>query len=108
MVFVPVFVGRCYFRAVLRYLPKHLFVYIFANAFIGSGVVVLVQGLTATLALFAAGAYPADLLLAEYLPFFLLLGLSEAWLSGMTLTLLVLYRPEWVTSFDDRVYLVSK
>ena len=43
--------------------------------------------------LFAAGAYPADLLLSEYLPFFLLLGFAEAWLSGMALTLLVVYRP---------------
>ncbi len=102
---VPVLVGRTYFRIVERWLPKHFFVYIFVNAFIGAAAVVLVQGLVATMLLFAAGAYPADLLLSEYLPFFLLLGFAEAWLSGMTLTLLVVYRPEWVASFDDRSYL---
>lgn len=102
---VPVLVGRFYFRTVERWLPKHFFVYIFINAFIGAAAVVLVQGVVASMMLFAAGAYPADLLLSEYLPFFLLLGFAEAWLSGMALTLLVVYRPEWVASFDDRSYL---
>ena len=98
-------VGRFYFRLVERWLPKHFFVYIFINAFIGAAAVVLVQGVVASMMLFAAGAYPADLLLSEYLPFFLLLGFAEAWLSGMALTLLVVYHPEWVASFDDRSYL---
>lgn len=105
---IPVFVGWGYFRTVERWLPKHFFVYIFVNAFLGAAAVVLVQGMVATLMLFSAGAYPADLLLSEYLPFFLLLGFAEAWLSGMTLTLLVVYRPEWVDSFDDRSYLLNK
>jgi hypothetical protein len=65
-------------------------------------------GRVASLGLAAAGAYPVDLLLSDYLPFFLLLGFAEAWLSGMTLTLLVVYCPEWVASFDDRSYLMNK
>lgn len=74
----------------------------------GAAVIVLLQGCVASLGLVAAGAYPVDLLLSDYLPFFLLLGFSEAWLSGMTLTLLVVYFPEWVASFDDRSYFGSK
>ena len=105
---VPVAVSRLYFRIVEGCLPKHFFVYIFVNAFIGAALIVLVQGLVASLMLTAAGAYPVDLLLTEYLPFFLLLGFAEAWLSGMTLTLLVVYHPEWVASFDDRSYLLNK
>lgn len=105
---VPVALGALYFRLVERWLPKHFFVYIFINAFIGAMVIVLIQGLIASLMLFSAGAYPADKLLSEYLPFFLLLGFAEAWLSGMALTLMVVYRPEWVASFDDRHYLMNK
>jgi uncharacterized membrane protein len=105
---VPVALGSLYFRLVERWLPKHFFVYIFVNAFIGAMVIVLIQGLIASLMLFSAGAYPADKLLSEYLPFFLLLGFAEAWLSGMALTLMVIYRPEWVASFDDRLYLMNK
>jgi uncharacterized membrane protein len=29
-------------------------------------------------------------------------------LTGMILTLLVVYRPEWVTTFDDRRYLTDR
>ena len=105
---VPVAAGSLYFRLVERWLPKHFFVYIFINAFIGAAVIVLIQGLIASLMLFSAGAYSADKLLSEYLPFFLLLGFAEAWLSGMALTLLVVYCPEWVASFDDRNYLMNK
>ena len=47
-------------------------------------------------------------MLSEYLPFFLVVGFSEAWLTGMALTVLVIYRPEWVATFDDRSYLLNK
>lgn len=105
---VPVLVSALYFRVVERWLPRNFFVYIFINAFLGAALIVLVQGAVASLSLFVAGAYPADKLLSEYLPFFLLLGFAEAWLSGMALTLLVVYRPEWVASFDDKSYLLNK
>jgi len=108
MAVVPVAVSAAYCRIVGRWLPKHFFVYIFVNAFIGAAFIVLIQGCVASLGLAAAGAYPVDLLLSDYLPFFLLLGFAEAWLSGMTLTLLVVYCPEWVASFDDRSYLMNK
>jgi len=55
-----------------------------------------------------AGAYPWDYLINEYFPYFLLLGFSEAWLSGMAMTLFVVYRPEWVITFDDSRYLADK
>jgi uncharacterized membrane protein len=55
-----------------------------------------------------AGVYPIDYVLAEYLPYVLLLAFSEAWLSGMMVTLFVIYRPEWVSSFEDSRYLRDK
>ena len=44
----------------------------------------------------------------EYLPYFLLLAFSEAWLSGGVLTVFVIYRPHWVGSFDDAHYIFHK
>ena len=55
-----------------------------------------------------SGAYSAEFLWSEYLPFFLLLGFSEAWISGAVITLMVVYRPDWVAAFDDRRYLLDK
>ncbi|QID17517.1 hypothetical protein G3580_07585 [Nitrogeniibacter mangrovi] len=105
---VPVLVANTYFRLVERYAPKHFFVFIFVIAFFGSAVTAVLEGVVASLVLWAAGAYSFDFLAANYLPYFLLLGFSEAWLSGMTVTLMVVFRPGWVIRFDDRVYLWNK
>jgi uncharacterized membrane protein len=95
-------------RLVKRYLPKHFFVFIFANGFFGAALTVLSVGLVSTLFMGVSEAYDFDYLTSEYLPYFILLGFSEAWLSGMVLTLFVVYRPNWVSAFDDSLYLAKK
>lgn len=105
---VPVFVASRIHRLIERYLPAHFFVFIFVTGFIGAAVTVIVQGAVASVVMVLAGAYTADFLMSEYLPFFLLLGFSEAWISGAVVTLLVVYRPGWVATFDDRRYLNGK
>lgn len=102
---VPVLVAQALRALVERFLPGHFFVYIFVMAFAGAALVILFTGLFATLMLFAAGAYTWSQLTAEYLPYFLLLAFSEAWISGAVVTMMVVYRPEWVATFDDQRYL---
>lgn len=96
------------FRFVSCRLPKHLFVYIFINGFFGAALMVMGVGFVLSCFLALSGAYEMDYLLAEYLPYFILLGFSEAWLSGMLMTLFVIYRPQWVGTFDDSHYLSGK
>lgn len=108
MAVVPVYLANLWLRLIERHLPAHFFVFIFVVAFIGSALTVMCQGLLATGALALAGAYPLRDLAAEYLPYFLLLGFSEAWTGGFVITLMVVYRPEWVAAFDDRRYLINK
>lgn len=95
-------------RLVARMLPSHFFVYIFANGFFGAALSVLAVGVASCLLFVLDGAYSAEYLSGEYLPYFMLLGFSEAWLSGMVMTLLVVYRPEWVSTFEDKHFLVNK
>jgi uncharacterized membrane protein len=47
-------------------------------------------------------------LFEDYFPYFILLGFSEAWLNGAAITLMVVFVPHWVVSFDDRRYLLNK
>ncbi|MBS1139868.1 MAG: putative integral rane protein [Proteobacteria bacterium] len=105
---VGVGVSYALYRFFSRLLPKHFFVYIFINGFFGAALTIFGVGLCATLLLAVAGAYEWDYLTSEYLPYFLLLGFSEAWLSGMMMTLFVVYRPDWVATFDDSRYLAGK
>jgi uncharacterized membrane protein len=105
---VSVGVSHLICRQVDRYLPKHFFVFIFANGFFGAALTVIAVGLVSTLLMGLADIYDFDYLSSEYLPYFLLLGFSEAWLSGMLITLFVVYRPGWVFEFDDSLYLAKK
>jgi uncharacterized membrane protein len=89
-------------------LPRHFFVYIFINGFLGAALTIVGVGFAATALLALVGAYEWDYLISEYFPYFLLLAFSEAWLSGMMMTLFVVYRPHWVASFDDSSYLADK
>lgn len=102
---VSVLTAQALLRFNERFLPQQCFVYIFANGFFGAALTIAATGTTSALLLALAGIYPGDYLLDEYLPYVLLLAFSEAWLSGMVLTLLVIYRPEWVSTFEDSRYL---
>ncbi len=105
---VGVGVSHALHRLVDRLLPRHMFVYIFCKGFFTAALTVIAVGLTACALLVLAGTYDSDYLAAEYLPYFLLLGFSEAWLSGMMATLFAVYRPELLADFDDAQFLGRK
>lgn len=94
-------------RLARRYLPPHLFVYVFVNAFLTGGLSMLVAASCGMLWLYVAGVYPADYLLENGLPFYFLLSWSEAFTTGLVLAIMVVYRPQWVWTFDDRRYLAE-
>ncbi len=81
--------------------------YIFINGFLGAAFTLVGVGLAISVVLAVAGAYPGITLFSDYFPYFLLLGFSEAWLSGMVITLFVVYRPNWALTFDDSRYLAG-
>ncbi len=105
---LPVLTSYGLFRLVDHRLPNHFFVYIFANAFLGAALAMGVTGVAATLLMDLSGAYPAGYLYREYLPYFILMAWSEAMSTGMAMTLMVIYRPHWVCTFDDSRYLKNK
>jgi uncharacterized membrane protein len=104
----PCFAAGLLLKIVLRYLPPNFFCYIFCAAFFGAAVAVVSTGLLSTIVLWLAGVYSADMLFEEYFPYFALIGFAEAWLNGAAITLMVVYRPSWVDSFDDRFYLFKR
>ncbi|MDR3213960.1 MAG: energy-coupling factor ABC transporter permease [Azoarcus sp.] len=108
MALLPVLIAHAIQRWVERHLPAHFFVFIFVVGFAGSALTIALQGILSSVVMVLAGAYEVDYLIDDHLPYFLLLGFSEAWLSGALITLMVVYRPEWVAAFDDRRYLLNK
>lgn len=108
MAVVPVAVSWGIYRLVDRRLPNHLFIYIFLNAFFGAAIAIAMVGLASTAFAALSGMYGLDYLLEEYLPYYLLMAWAEAFSTGMIITLMVVYKPEWVATFDDKRYLEGK
>lgn len=98
-------VTQAVLRASERFLPRQVFVFIFVNGFFAAALSVAAIGFVTAALFWLAGVYPAAIAFGEYLPYALLLAFSEAWLSGMVVTLHVVYRPQWIVSFDDARYL---
>ncbi|AXK40520.1 energy-coupling factor ABC transporter permease [Crenobacter cavernae] len=105
MVAVPVGVAGTGLWLAHRLLPANLFVYVFVNAFLAGGASYFAASLAGVTVLGLAGAYEAEYLLADALPFYFLLSWSEAFTTGLLTAVLVVYRPHWVSTFDDDRYL---
>ena len=108
MVAVPVATAWFVLRVAERRLPPNFFIYVFVVAFFGAGFSLAAAGLAGATLLTSAAGLPAGLVFGEYVPYLLYLAFGEATLSGMILTLAVVYRPRWVATFDDARYLTGR
>lgn len=87
--------------ATRRWLPNHLFVYVLARGFFGT----LVATVAAFwLALWRQGPLPGldagDLLIGRWLA-----AWGEAIVTGMLVAIFVAYRPQWLATYSDALYL---
>ena len=98
---LPVTVAHLLWRFEQARLPPHLLIFVLFNGFLGGGLAMLASHLLkAVVALWLGIDNPAVYLTAGMLMMF-----GEGFLCGGTMALVVVYRPHWCASFDDRRYL---
>jgi len=102
---IPALVTVLVRRLAKRHLPPNYFVFLFINCCLAAALGVVVAGCASTALLAVIGSQTLDWLLNDYLPYYILLGFSEAWLSGAAIALMVIWLPGWVSTFDDAIYL---
>lgn len=106
---VPAMVTGIVWRLVDRRLPDNLMVFLFACGFFGAALSTLGGGLVAVALIILAGTDPEAVYLAqEYARFLPLLMPSEAFITGMLLSILLVYHPSWVATFNDHRYIDSQ
>lgn len=88
-------------RTVRRWLPRNIFVYVMGNAFFAAAVAMAAS----ILAKAAFAWWLGSRALVAYLAAMPLLMFAEAFFAGTVMVLIVVYRPQWCSSFDDRLYL---
>lgn len=100
---LPAAISHAVLQVAERKLPPNFFVYVFGAAFFGGAVSMAGNSLAA--ALLALGATAVPSLDDPRGPMTLMLAFGEATLTGMLITLFVVYKPAWVGTFRDDRYL---
>lgn len=86
---------------VARRLPRNFWIFIFVTSFAGS---IAAFVLAALVLVAVAGSWPPRAGLEDYLVVLGLMGFAEAYVDGLLMSATIVYKPEWVASFDDRLY----
>ncbi len=107
-VVVPVFLAKVLHRLIYLRLPRHFFVYVLVAAHFSSMAVIGSVIVAGGFMLWLLGVYPWSLVWSDFLIFLPLVLIPEGFLNGAIMTTLILLRPEWVRSFDDRDYIDGK
>ncbi|WP_026374587.1 energy-coupling factor ABC transporter permease [Aestuariibacter salexigens] len=103
-------IGLSYLIYILSFhkLPRHFFVYIFVCAFFTGALMIALKMALLGSFYFLDGAHSWTVVQDNYLVLIPLMLFPEAMLNGMTMTLLVIYKPSWVYTFYDKHYLEKK
>jgi uncharacterized membrane protein len=98
---VPASAALALGAAVRRWLPNHLFVYILGRGFFATALAGSAAGALALLLDRAPrGLSVGDLLLARFLA-----AWGDAFITGMMVAIFVAFRPQWLATYADRIWL---
>jgi uncharacterized membrane protein len=98
---VPATLALALGAAIRRWLPNHLFVYILGRGFFATAAAVALAGVAATaLHTGPVGLNDTDLMLARFLA-----AWGDAFLCGMLVAIFVAFRPAYLATYADRIYL---
>jgi uncharacterized membrane protein len=98
---VPATLAMLAGAALRRWLPNHVFVYILGRGFFATALATVAAGTMAWLRDGSpTGTTADDLLIGRWLA-----AWADAFLAGMLVAILVAFRPEWLATYSDRIYL---
>ena len=105
---IPVLTSCAVLKLSQKYLPDNFFIFIFVVAFFGAGIAVAASRLSSIVLLSLVNAYPETKLIEESLLYTPLFMFPEMFITGMLISIFVVYKPHWVITFDDERYIIGK
>lgn len=102
---VPATATYLAYAVIYHRLPRHPFVYLFVNAFLTGALAIGFTHLTHSLWAWGTGYLGWDAVWHNYALITPLVMFPEALLNGMAVTLMVVYKPDWLITFNDATYL---
>jgi uncharacterized membrane protein len=107
MAVVPALFTAWFHEQVHARLPHNYFIYFFITTFLGAALAFNLAGLLRVGLIAASGTLDAVHVGPEYFAILPFMSFGEAVANGMIIGMAVVYRPRWVMSFDDRLYLAK-
>ncbi len=104
---IPAVSASLLIAGIRRWLPRHLFIFIFGHGFFAAAIASATGLVVSAVLLSALGVTSSRWIFGEILPGALLLAWGNAFLAGGLTAIFVMFRPDWVLSFDDRIYLAK-
>lgn len=104
-VLAPIALTYGFYSLTFHKLPRHIFIYIFLCAFIPGALSIALKMLAFSGYFYLDNMYSWPIIADNYLVLTTLMMFPEAMFNGMTITLLIIYKPEWVYTFYDKLYL---
>ena len=104
MGFVPVMITMAMLRFSKAYLELNFFVFVFFNAFFAGSVSVVVSLGLGAWVMWITEAYSLAVLKQSFIPLIPLMSMPEGFLNGFLIAGLLIFKPEWVSSFNGRVF----
>ena len=98
---IPVFASYAVLKLSQKYLADNFYIYIFVVAFFGAGIAVALSRFSSIVLLSLVNAYPEAKLIEESLLYTPLFMFPEMFITGMLISIFVVYKPEWVLTFED-------
>jgi uncharacterized membrane protein len=89
-------------------LSRHVFVYIFLCAFFPGAISMALKMLAMSGYFYVDNMYTWDVIQYNYTQMTLLMVFPEAFFNGMTMTCLIVYKPDLVYTFADKFYIDGK
>lgn len=106
---LPIAVSFMIFRIVDSKLPRNFFIFIFLCAFLGGAVsMVLTRLLGISILVSSSADYTWTGLFDTQVMMLPIMMFPEAFLNGTVMTMLIVFRPQWVSSFTDERYIQGK
>jgi uncharacterized membrane protein len=98
---VPATLAMALGAAIRRVLPHQLFIYILGRGFFATAIAGAAAGaLSAALHGLPVGLQAADLMLARFLA-----AWADAFIAGMLVAIFVAFRPQWLATYADHIWL---
>lgn len=104
----PIMLSYLMWRLNERLLPANYFIYIFFAAFLAAGLSMISAGILSWQLLHHSATLLSEEILEQYLLIFIPIMYPEAFITGGVISIFVVYKPEWIATFDDRRYLDNR